>query len=135
MEGINLKIKKNDPNALQSDDAIDEGNQNTAGMTDLRPDPKLVQSLWADQDELHQYIDKLRAITAQGLQNTEISLWNDLSKHFNSYKQELMDDSRKKKQNDEDPLVREQTLNEQLELMTHMAQQLDKEHRKLKNQE
>ena len=26
MEGINLKIKKNDPNALQSDDAIDEGN-------------------------------------------------------------------------------------------------------------
>ena len=48
MEGINLKIKKNDPNALQSDDAIDEGNQNTAGMTDLRPDPKLVQSLWAD---------------------------------------------------------------------------------------
>ena len=64
MEGINLKIKKNDPNALQSDDAIDEGNQNTAGMTDLRPDPKLVQSLWADQDELHQYIDKLRAITA-----------------------------------------------------------------------
>lgn len=48
MEGINLKIKKNDPNALQTDDAIDEGNQNTAGMTDLRPDPKLVQSLWAD---------------------------------------------------------------------------------------
>ena len=48
MEGINLKIKKNDPNALQSDDAIDEGNQAMAGMAELRPDPKLVQQLWAD---------------------------------------------------------------------------------------
>ena len=48
MEGINLKIKKNDPNSLQSDDAIDEGNQGLAGMTELRPDPKLVQSLWQD---------------------------------------------------------------------------------------
>ena len=34
----------------------------------------------------------------------------------------------KKKQNDEDPLVREQTLHQNLEIMTHMAQQLDKEH-------
>ena len=46
-----------------------------------------------------------------------------------------MADSLRKKQTDEDPFVREQTLHEQLELMTHMAQTLDKEHRRLTNQE
>ena len=46
-----------------------------------------------------------------------------------------MADSIKKKETDEDPAMREQTLNEQLELMTHMAQELDKEHRRLTEQE
>ena len=46
-----------------------------------------------------------------------------------------MADSRKKKQNDEDPHLREQTLNKKLEKMTSHAQRLDKEHRKLKSQE
>ena len=42
-----------------------------------------------------------------------------------------MADTLKKKENDEDPRVRENTLNNDLETMTHMAQRLDKEHRKL----
>ena len=51
------------------------------------------------------------------------------------WKEDLRNDSLKKKNSDEDPLLREQTLNEQLELMTHMAQELDREHRRLQEQE
>ncbi len=58
-----------------------------------------------------------------------------LKTYYDKYRKELMDDSLKKQEQDIDPFVREKTLNEQLELITKMAQDLDKEHRKLKNQE
>ena len=62
-------------------------------------------------------------------------MWKKLDGAFTTYRQEQMADSLKKKQNDEDPLVREQSLNKNLEVMTHMAQQLDKEHRRLTDQQ
>lgn len=62
-------------------------------------------------------------------------LCTKLKTYYDKYRKELMDDSLKKQEQDIDPFVREKTLNEQLELITKMAQDLDKEHRKLKNQE
>ena len=47
----------------------------------------------------------------------------------------MKNDSSKQKESDVDPLIREKTLQENLEIMTHCAQQLDKEHRRLKKQE
>lgn len=62
-------------------------------------------------------------------------MWKKLDGAFTTHRNELMKDSLKKKQNDEDPRVRENTLNNDLENMTHMAQHLDKEHRRLTDQQ
>ena len=62
-------------------------------------------------------------------------MWSKLDNAFTTHRKELMADSLKKKQNDEDPRVRENTLNNDLENMTHMAQHLDKEHRRLTDQQ
>ena len=45
---------------------------------------------------------------------------------FKQYKEELMADSQKKKQSNDDPKTREKTLKKLLELMTENAKKLDK---------
>lgn len=81
-----------------------------------------MQDLWTSIDLIEKEIKTLKDRTALGLLSHKNELWRKFDKHFQQYKQELQADSQKKKQNDEDPLIREKTLNEQLELMTHMAQ-------------
>lgn len=69
--------------------------------------------------------------TTKGLADKKNKMWQKLDNAFTAHRKELMADTLKKKENDEDPRVRENTLNNDLETMTHMAQRLDKEHRKL----
>ena len=45
-----------------------------------------------------------------------------LAKAQKEYIEDLKNDSNKQKESDEDPLVREKTLQENLEIMTHCAQ-------------
>jgi len=45
-----------------------------------------------------------------------------LDKEKNNYIEELNKDSNKQKESDVDPMVREKTLQENLEIMTHCAQ-------------
>lgn len=89
--------------------------------------------MWKDMDDFENHISKLKDFTKHGLQENKDKLDAKLQKAFNDYKTDLMSESLKKKESNEDPLVREKTLQENLEIMTHCAQQLDKEHRRLKN--
>lgn len=66
-------------------------------------------------------IAALKDLTSKGLKKDKNELWKMLDDQFKQYKDELMADSQKKKQSDEDPKTREKTLNESLELMTNMA--------------
>ena len=60
-------------------------------------------------------------------------LLEKINKQHSLYREELQADSLKKNKNEDDPMVREKSLNKKLETMTNLAQILDKDHRKLKN--
>ena len=72
-------------------------------------------------DLLDDQIKYLKDFTSMSLVKRKNEMWKKLDAAFTTHQQELMADSLKKKQNDEDPLVREQSLNQNLEIMTHMA--------------
>ena len=94
-----------------------------------------MQELWSLIDELNDKTDELKGKTSHQIGRCKKEFWHMCTVWLAKWKEDLRNDSLKKKNSDEDPLLREQTLNEQLELMTHMAQELDREHRRLQEQE
>lgn len=137
MENINIRIRQNDPNANITIDQFDAGNKanNLPNNAQWPPEQKTVDEIWKLVDDFEDQISVLKEQTTCGLNRQKNAMWKKLDGAFTTYRQEQMADSLKKKQNDEDPLVREQSLNKNLEVMTHMAQQLDKEHRRLTDQQ
>lgn len=79
-------------------------------------------------DMIDDAVDELNEHTTKGLTAHKNALWRRIDNHFTQYRNELMADSMKKLVPDEDPAMREKNLHDQLELMTHMAQELDKNH-------
>ena len=133
MDNINLRLRQNNPNAKPEEASDNANKQDLNGRGGI--EQKDVEQTWKMMDDLEDQIHVLKDGTSARLQIQRNQMWKKLDAAFTTHEQELRADSLKKMQNDEDPLVREQSLNQNLEIMTHMAQQLDKEHRKLKKQE
>ena len=100
-----------------------------------KPNKKQNQDLHQSLNMVSEAIGMLKEQTDKGLQCHKNELWRKIDQYYTGYRNELLADQIKKKETDEDPAVREKTLSEQLELMTHMAQELDKEHRRLQEQQ
>lgn len=131
-----MKLKQNENNGGgHFEDHHDDNNFANKQVWEKKPERKVVDDIWNNVDEIDTGISDLKNLTKLILAGYKTKLCKKLDSHYTKYRNELMADSMKKRENDEDPFVREQSLNEQLELMTQMAQTLDKEHRKLKNQE
>ena len=136
MENINLKLKQNENGGAALEDYhLDNNFDNHRKTYEEKPDKKTVEDIWNDVDSLNDNVKNIKDLTSVILAAYKSKLCDKLKGHYNKYRKELMADSLKKQEQDEDPFVREKSLNEQLELMTKMAQDLDKEHRKLTNQE
>ena len=137
MENINIKLRQNDPKAHHMDD-LDQGLnglQKKTPVWEQVPNKKEVQKVWEYLDLINEHSDCLKSRTAVQLKENYGQLLQGLDKHFDKYRKDLMADSLKKKQTDEDSHHKEQSLNNQLEIVTQIAQDRDKTHRKLKSQE
>lgn len=77
--------------------------------------------IWGQLDLFDDAIKTLKDQTSKKLYELKSQLLKKVDSHYVTYSEELMADSRKKKQNDEDPHLREQTLNKKLEKMTSHA--------------
>lgn len=118
MDAINLRLKENETGVKGHGwEDEDSGKQ----IYEMKPDRKQVNDLWNGLDQIDGAIKVLQDRTSLTLQQHKNQLWKKIDAYFTGYRNELMADSLKKKETDEDPAMREQTLNEQLELMTHMA--------------
>lgn len=96
---------------------------------------KVIDEMWKEMDDFNAQIEERQNWTRNGLKAYRERMSANLAKAQKDYIEDLKNDSSKQKESDVDPLIREKTLQENLEIMTHCAQQLDKEHRRLKKQE
>ena len=102
---------------------------------EIKQDYKNVKEIHQHIGSIETEIEILKKRTSQGLQDQKNKLWKELDANWNKYKQELQEDNLRKAKSDTDPMEREQNYHDKLEVMTKVAQDLDKENRKLKEQE
>lgn len=128
MENIITRTRLNDPTTSMQNDFADQNNARAQHPNSQivnggqwPPEQKTVDEIHKLVDDFKEQIGILQQRTTKGLADKKNKMWSKLDNAFTTHRKELMADSLKKKQNDEDPRVRENTLNNDLENMTHMA--------------
>ena len=66
--------------------------------------------MWKDYDDFDNQIDELQVFTKKGLLDNKNKLDTKLKLAYKKYQTDMMADSLKKKENNEDPLIREKSL-------------------------
>jgi len=82
------------------DDLGEEGANGSTLIYEQKPDRKQVQDLWNQIDDLGGCVNELRGLTAEQITSYKTKFWNMCTDWLKNWKEDLKNDSLKKKNND-----------------------------------
>ena len=83
MENINLRLRQNDPNAPQVDEAEVNNNNNDQQWP---PDRKAVDEIWTLVDDFEDQIKVLKELTGKNLTNHKDKMWGKLDDAYTKHR-------------------------------------------------